>query len=155
MKTGILTEILFLKKMRQIALEKNLGYKFDTSKENYNAYYEIGRILIFICELKNKELEKKEKRFLKGRIDKELLDYMSSISKPLKHVKYFIIKDTALNIKNTGKQYVKKKMKLTFLKRIKNWLFQFFTKNFLKLKKACKLIVQAVKDILIIYVQKN
>ena len=80
---------------------------------------------------------------------------MSSISKPLKHVKYFIIKDTALNIKNTGKQYVKKKMKLTFLKRIKNWLFQFFTKNFLKLKKACKLIVQAVKDILIIYVQKN
>ena len=45
---------------------------------------------------------------------------MSSISKPLKHVKYFIIKDTALNIKNTGKQYVKKKMKLTFLKRIKN-----------------------------------
>lgn len=109
MKTGILTEVLFLKKMRQIALEKNLGYKFDTSKENYNADYEIGRILIFICELKNKKLKKKEKRFLKGRIDKELLDYMSSISKLLKHVKYFIIKDTALNIKNTGKQYVKKK----------------------------------------------
>lgn len=55
MKTGILTEVLFLKKMRQIALEKNLGYKFDTSKENYNADYEIGRILIFICELKNEK----------------------------------------------------------------------------------------------------
>ena len=63
MKTGILTEILFLKKMRQIALEKNLGYKFDTSKENYNADYEIGRILIFICQLKNKELKKKKNVF--------------------------------------------------------------------------------------------
>ena len=54
MKTGILIEILFLKKMRQIALQKNLGYKFDTSKENYNADYVIGRILLFICKLKNK-----------------------------------------------------------------------------------------------------
>ena len=54
MKTGILIEILFLKKMRQIALQKNLGYKFDTSKENYNADYAIGRILLFICKLKNK-----------------------------------------------------------------------------------------------------
>ena len=49
--------------MRQIALEKNLGYKFDTSKENYNADYEIGRILIFICQLKNKKLKKKKNVF--------------------------------------------------------------------------------------------
>ena len=63
MKTGILTEVLFLKKMRQIALEKNLGYKFDTSKENYNADYAIGRILLFICKLKNKQLKKMKNVF--------------------------------------------------------------------------------------------
>ena len=40
MKKDILTEILFLKKKRQKALEKNLGCKFiriNTSKEQYNA----------------------------------------------------------------------------------------------------------------------
>ena len=89
-------------KKRQVALAKKLGCKFirfNTNKENYNADYEIGRILTFILELKNKEL-KRRKSFLKERIAKELLDYMSSISKPLKHVKYFIKKILPLNIKN-------------------------------------------------------
>ena len=47
--------------------------------------------------------------------------------------------------------------KSTFLKEIKkkNWAFQFFTKNVFELIKACKLIAQAAKNTLIIYVQKN
>ena len=59
MKKDILTEILFLKKKRQEALEKKNDCKFiriNTNKENYNADYEIGRIQTFICDLKNKKL---------------------------------------------------------------------------------------------------
>ena len=64
MKKDILTEILFLRK-RQEALEKKLDCKFiwiNTSKENYDADYEIDGIQTFISELKNKKLRELEKK---------------------------------------------------------------------------------------------
>ena len=45
-------------KKRQEALEKKLDCKFiriNTSKENYDVDYEIGRIQKFISELRNKK----------------------------------------------------------------------------------------------------
>ena len=50
---------------RQEALEKKLDCKFiwiNTSKENYDADYEIDGIQTFISELKNKKLRKLEKK---------------------------------------------------------------------------------------------
>ena len=61
MKKHILTEILFLKKKWQEALEKKLDCKFiriNASKENYEADYEILRIQNLLVSLKTKELEK-------------------------------------------------------------------------------------------------
>ena len=52
MKTGILIEILFLKKMRQIALQKNLGYKFDTSKENLVQIMQLAEYYYLFASLK-------------------------------------------------------------------------------------------------------
>ena len=45
---------------------------------------------------------------MKNKYAKELLDYMPSISKSLKQVKYFTTKNTINNIKMSDKQYVKK-----------------------------------------------
>ena len=67
MKKVILTEILFLKKKREKALEKKLNCEFiriNTSRENYDADYEASKIQTFISNFnKNKirELEDKIK----------------------------------------------------------------------------------------------
>ena len=64
MKKHILTEILFLNKKWQEALEKKLDCKFiriNASKENYEADYEILRIQTFISEFKNKRIRKRHK----------------------------------------------------------------------------------------------
>ena len=63
MKKEILTEILFLRKKRQEALEKKLGCKFiriNTSnpKNGYDLDYEVGNIEVFIDEFKNKKKKK-------------------------------------------------------------------------------------------------
>ena len=53
-----------LKQKRQDVVEINLDCKFtgvNTSKENYDADYEIGRIQTFISEVKNKILRELEK----------------------------------------------------------------------------------------------
>ena len=41
---------------------------------------------------------------------KNLLRYMSSISKPLKYIRHFIKKNTTNNIKMSDKKYVNKKI---------------------------------------------
>ena len=60
MKKDILTEILFLKKKRQKALEKKPGSKFvrintSNTKSGYDFDYKIGNIEVFIDEFKNKK----------------------------------------------------------------------------------------------------
>ena len=45
---------------------------------------------------------------MKSKFAKELLSYMSSISKPLKYIRYFIKKNDAIIIKMVGKIYHKK-----------------------------------------------
>ena len=68
MKKVILTEILFLEKKRQKALEKKLNCEFiriNTSKENYDVSYEASRIQTFISNFnknKIKELEDEIKK---------------------------------------------------------------------------------------------
>ena len=44
---------------------------------------------------------------MKSKFAKELLSYMSSISKPLKYIRYFIKKNDAIIIKMVGKIYHK------------------------------------------------
>ena len=64
-KKFILTQILFWGEKRQEALEKKLACKFiriNTSKEGYDANYEIGRIQAFISKFENRQLRKLEKR---------------------------------------------------------------------------------------------
>ena len=68
MKKFILIQILFWGEKRQEALEKKLGCKFiriNTSKEGYDANYEIGRIQAFISKFKNRQLRKLEKESIK------------------------------------------------------------------------------------------
>ena len=67
MKKDILTEILFLKKKRQKALEKKLGCKFirintRNAKNGYDLDYEIGNIEVFIDEFRNKKIKIIRKR---------------------------------------------------------------------------------------------
>ena len=70
MKNDILTEILFLKKKRQKALEKKLGCKFiriNTSnvKNGYDLDYEVGNVQAFTDEFKNKKIKILEKKLIK------------------------------------------------------------------------------------------
>ena len=81
MKKDIMTEILFLKKKRQEALEKKLGCKFirintSNAKNGYDLDYEVGNIEEFIDEFKNKkikELEDKKKTKKKTQKSTKLL----------------------------------------------------------------------------------
>ena len=60
-----MTEVLFFKCKTQESLEKNLDCKFirlNNSKENYDADYEIGRILTFISKTKNEKLRELGKK---------------------------------------------------------------------------------------------
>ena len=52
----------------------------------------MGRIQNHIIESTKQLTKKSTKEEMKNKFAKELLDYMSSISKPLKHIKYFIKK---------------------------------------------------------------
>ena len=55
-------DLIFDKKSQE-ALEKKLGCKFiriNTSKEGYNADYEVCRVQTFISKFKNKKLKKLE-----------------------------------------------------------------------------------------------
>ena len=65
-----LTEILFLKKKRQKALEKKLGCKIirintSNAKNGYDLVYEAGNVQAFIDEFKNKKIKKTRKKINK------------------------------------------------------------------------------------------
>ena len=51
-----------------------------------------GRIQNHIIELTKQLTKKSTKEEMKNRFANKLLDYISSISKPVKHIKYFIKK---------------------------------------------------------------
>ena len=75
MKKVILTEMLFLRKKRQKALEKKLGCKFiriNTSKEGYDADYETSGIQIFVSKFKDRQLKNFNKKLkeLEDKIEK-------------------------------------------------------------------------------------
>ena len=58
-------ENLFLKKERQKALEKKLGWKLirintTNSKKGYDTDYEVSKVHIFIRKIKEKKLKKKK-----------------------------------------------------------------------------------------------
>ena len=58
-------ENLFLKKERQKALEKKLGWKLirintTNSKKGYDTDYEVSKVQIFIRKFKEKKLKKKK-----------------------------------------------------------------------------------------------
>ena len=62
MKMIILTEILFLRKKGKRLQKKKLGFKFiriNTSKEGYDADYEVSRKETFISKFKDGQLNKK------------------------------------------------------------------------------------------------
>ena len=61
------TEILFLKKKRQEALEKKLGCIFirintSDAKRGYDTDYEVSKIQILISKFKEKKLKEKESK---------------------------------------------------------------------------------------------
>ena len=56
---------LIFEEKRQKALEKKLNYKFiriNTSKENYDANYEAGRIQVFISQFKENKIKEKDNK---------------------------------------------------------------------------------------------
>ena len=74
-KKAILAWDLIFEGKRQKALEKKLGSKFiriNTSKEGYDADYEVSRIQIFISKFKDREFKKlnKKSKELGGKIEK-------------------------------------------------------------------------------------
>ena len=59
----ILTEILFLRKKGKRLQKKKLGFKFiriNTSKEGYDADYEVSRKETFISKFKDRQLKNKK-----------------------------------------------------------------------------------------------
>ena len=72
---------------RQIKTEKHLGCKFhriNPDAENFAIFAEISTIQNYIT--------KSNEEKMKSKFARELLSYMSSISKPLKYIRYFIKK---------------------------------------------------------------
>ena len=86
-KKGILTEIK-TKKKRQTKIEKNsdckLFHRINVDAEGFDIFPEISKIQNYITQSNEEKL--------KSKFAKELLNYICSISKPLKRIKYFIKK---------------------------------------------------------------
>ena len=60
-------ETLFLKKKRQEALEKRLGYKFirintSDAERDYDTDYEVSKIQTFISKFKERQLKESNKK---------------------------------------------------------------------------------------------
>ena len=80
---------------RQIKIEKRLDcefHKINPDAENFEIFAEIIKIQNYITKSTKQLTKKSTKEEMKNKFAKELLDYMPSTSKPLKHVKYFIKK---------------------------------------------------------------
>ena len=84
---------------RQIKTEKRLNCKFhriNLDAEHFYIFVEISKIQNYIT--------KSNEEKMKSKFARELLSYMSSISKPLKYNRYFIKKNTTNNIKMSDKR---------------------------------------------------
>ena len=85
-KKGILTEIKT--KKRQEKTEKNsdckLFHRINVDAEGFDIFPEISKIQNYITQSNEEKL--------KSKFAKELLNYICSIFKPLKRIKYFIKK---------------------------------------------------------------
>ena len=72
---------------RQIRIEKCLNCKFhriNLDAENFDIFVEVSKIQNYIT--------KSNEQKMKSKFARELLSYMSTISKPLKYIGYFIKK---------------------------------------------------------------
>ena len=83
---------------RRIKIKEHINckcHRINPDAEGFDIFLEISKIQTYITQ------SNKKKR--KGKIAKELLNYISIISKPLKHIKYFVKKIllTLQNMKNT------------------------------------------------------
>ena len=70
---------------RQIKIEKRLNCKFqriNPDAENFEVFAEISKTQNYIT--------KSNEEKIKNKFPREFLSYMSSISKPLKYIRYFI-----------------------------------------------------------------
>ena len=76
------------KNERQTKIEKHSDCKFfhriNPDAEGFDIFLEIGKIQNYITQSNEEKL--------KSKFAKELLNYICSISKPLKHIKYFVKK---------------------------------------------------------------
>ena len=72
---------------RQVKIEKHLNCKFhriNPDAENFDIFAEISKIQNYIT--------KSNEEKMKSKFARELLNYMPTISKPLKYIRYFIRK---------------------------------------------------------------
>ena len=73
---------------RQIKIEKYSDCKFfhriNPDVEGFDIFLEISKIQTYITQ--------SDEEKLKSKFAKELLSYVSSVSKPLKHIRYFVKK---------------------------------------------------------------
>ena len=111
-----MTEIKIKTNERQAKIEKNCDCKFF---QRINHDVEGIDIFLEISKIQNGIAKSKEEK-LKSKFAKELLNYISSISKPLKHIRYFVEKNAAI-IKMVvyDKYYLKNKEKPQYVKRKK------------------------------------
>ena len=69
---------------KQIKIEEHLNCKFNRINRDVEGFLEISKIRTYITQ------SNKEK--IKSKIPKELLIYVSDVSKPSKHIRYFVKK---------------------------------------------------------------
>ena len=87
-KTAILRETKIKENKRQTKIEKhrdcNFFHKSNPDSEGFDIFLEIGKIQNYITQSNEEKL--------KSKFAEELLIYTCSISKPLKHIRYFVEK---------------------------------------------------------------
>ena len=83
---------------RQIKIEKDPDCKFfhriNPDAEGFDIFFEIRKIQGYIAQSNKEKLKELDNimKEQKSKFAKELLSYVSSISLPLKHIKYFVKK---------------------------------------------------------------
>ena len=84
-------------------LTENLGFTFlriNPGVENPDLDTEIAKIYNYSKESSIRLAVNSTEKLLKEKFAKQFLSYMSSVSKSLKHTRYFIKKNTAINIRH-------------------------------------------------------
>ena len=80
---------------RQIKIEERLNcklHRINLDVEDFDIFLEISKIQNYVNQ-SNKEKQK-------SKFAKELLNYISSISMPLKHIRYFAKKNATHNVRH-------------------------------------------------------